>query len=152
MSTEAFKRHVRCSSCGTVNRITRERLQQRLAPVCGHCKTRLPVSLHPTTVTDDDFDEAVVRSPLPVLLDFWAAWCGPCRMIAPMMDELAAEYAGRVQVCKLNIDENPRTASRYGVRSIPTLLVFKDGREVDRIVGVQAKRDIMRRLDRLAEM
>jgi thioredoxin len=152
MSTEAFKHHIRCPSCGTVNRMTRERLEQGLAPVCGHCKTRLPVSLHPVTVTDSNFDETILRSPLPVLLDFWAAWCGPCRMIAPMMEELAADYAGRVRVGKLNIDENPRTASRYGVRGIPTLLVFKDGREVDCIVGVQAKRDLMRRLDQVADV
>jgi len=86
---------------------------------------------------------------LPVLVDAWAAWCGPCRMIAPIIDELAAEMAGRVRVVKLNVDENPATAARFDLRSIPTLLVFKAGREVDRIVGVQPKSEISRRLEPL---
>src|SRR5205823_3867315 len=81
----------------------------------------------------------VEQAPTPVLLDMWAAWCGPCRMLAPIVDELAGELAGRVKVGKLNVDENPSTAGRFGVRSIPTLLVLKGGREVDRIVGVVPK-------------
>jgi len=83
-----------------------------------------------------------------VLVDAWAAWCGPCRMIAPVIDELATELAGRVRVAKLNVDENPATASRFDLRSIPTLLVIKGGREVDRIIGVQPKQEILRRLER----
>jgi thioredoxin len=98
---------------------------------------------------DASFSEDVERSPLPVLVDAWAAWCGPCRMIAPIIDELAAEMAGRVRVVKLNVDENPATAARFDLRSIPTLLVFKAGREVDRIVGVQPKSEISRRLEPL---
>jgi len=84
-----------------------------------------------------------------VLVDAWAAWCGPCRMIAPVIDELAGELAGRLRVAKLNVDENPATAARFGLQSIPTLLVFKDGREVNRIVGVQPKSEIARRLQPL---
>jgi len=84
-----------------------------------------------------------------VLLDMWAAWCGPCRTMAPMIDELASEMAGRVRVAKLNVDENPRTAARYNVRGIPTLLALKGGQEVDRIVGVQPKSEIVKRLERL---
>jgi thioredoxin len=97
-------------------------------------------------VTDATFSAEVERSPLPVLLDLWAAWCGPCQMMAPMVDELALEMAGRVRVAKLNVDENPVTATRFNVRSIPTLLVLKAGREIDRIVGVQPKAEIVRRL------
>ena len=102
------------------------------------------------TVTDATFSAEVERSPLPVLVDMWAPWCGPCRMIAPSLDELATEMAGRVRFAKLNVDENPATASRFNVRSIPALLVFVGGREVDRIVGVQPKSEIAGRLRRFA--
>jgi thioredoxin len=101
------------------------------------------------TVTDATFAAEVEHSPIPVLLDLWARWCGPCRMIAPVLEELAAEMAGRVRVAKLNVDENPITAERFNVRSIPTLLALKAGREVDRIVGVQPKSEIARRLERV---
>jgi thioredoxin len=98
------------------------------------------------TVTDLTFAAEVEQSPLPVVVDLWAAWCGPCRIIAPVIDELAATMAGRVRFAKLNIDENPATATRFGVRSIPTLLVFRGGQEIDRIVGVHPKAEIARRL------
>jgi thioredoxin 2 len=140
---------VRCPSCGVGNRVPRAKIEQGLEPVCGRCKTPLRVDTKPIVVTDESFSADVERSPLPVLVDAWAAWCGPCRMIAPVIDELAAEMAGRVRVVKLNVDENPATAARFDLRSIPTLLVFKGGREVDRIVGVQPKSEISRRLGSL---
>jgi thioredoxin 2 len=106
----------------------------------------LPHVAKPIAVTDASFPAEVEQSPLPVLVDAWAVWCGPCKIIAPVIEELAAEMAGRVRVAKLNVDENPATASRFDLRSIPTLLIFKGGQEVDRLVGVQPKSEIMRRL------
>jgi thioredoxin 2 len=146
MTAAAESQLIRCPSCGTTNRVPPEKLQQGLEPVCGRCKTPLKASTQPITVTDATFSAEVERSPLPVLVDMWAAWCGPCRMVAPIVDQLAADLSGRVRVAKLNIDENPATPSRFGVRSIPTLLIFKDGREVDRIVGAVSKPAIVSKL------
>ena len=137
-----------CPACGATNRVPGDRVAQGLAPVCGKCRAPLPVG-KPQPVTDASFAQDVLRSPVPVLVDAWAPWCGPCHMIAPVVDQLAAELAGRIRVVKLNVDENPRTAARFDLRSIPTLLVLKDGREVDRLVGVQPKREIARRLERV---
>lgn len=89
----------------------------------------------PVTVTDGTFAREVLESELPVLVDLWAPWCGPCRMIAPVVEKIARDYAGRLKVAKLNVDENPQTAMRYQVQGIPTLLIFKGGRVADRIVG-----------------
>ena len=90
-------------------------------------------------VTDASFETDVLKSSQPVLIDFWATWCGPCRAIAPVVEQLAGEYAGKVKVVKVNIDENPKTPTQYDVRSIPTLLMFKDGKVVDQIVGAVPK-------------
>ncbi|MFQ5669732.1 MAG: thioredoxin [Acidobacteriota bacterium] len=98
-------------------------------------------------LTDSDFDTQITASP-PILVDFWAAWCAPCKMIGPILEELAREYAGRLRVGKLNVDENTGTASRYGVRSIPTLILFTDGRESDRLVGAAPKESISRMMDK----
>ncbi|HEX8090867.1 MAG TPA: thioredoxin, partial [Blastocatellia bacterium] len=138
-----------CASCGATNRVPLEKLRDKAQPVCGRCKSPLALANHPVVVTDANFAREVAQSPLPVLLDMWAAWCGPCRIIAPVIEQLAAELAGRVRVGKLNVDENPQVTARFGVQSIPMLLVFKDGREVDRLVGVQPKQDILRRLQTL---
>jgi thioredoxin 2 len=137
---------VKCPSCGTTNRLPDPRDGRKI--VCGKCKTPLESAAAPIHVTDATFADLVERSSMPVLLDLWADWCGPCHMLAPTIDQLARELDGRVKIAKLNIDENQATANRFGVRSIPTLLVLKGGVEVDRLVGVQPKQEIVRRLEK----
>jgi thioredoxin 2 len=139
-----------CPACATRNRVPRDEIVRGRQPVCGRCKAPLPVDARPVEVTDATFSTLVERSPLPVLLDLWAPWCEPCRMIAPVLEALAAEMAGRVRFAKLNVDDNPSTASHFHVQGIPTLLILKGGQEVDRIVGVQPRSEIIRRLERVA--
>lgn len=98
-------------------------------------------------VSDSNFEGEVLKSPTPVLIDFWAPWCGPCRNIAPVLDELADEYAGKLKVVKINVDENPETPARYGVRGIPNLLIIKGGQVKDQIVGAVPKGHLVRALD-----
>ncbi len=102
---------------------------------------------HPHDVTDATFEEEVLKSDIPVLVDFWAAWCGPCQMVAPIVEDLAEEYDGRIRVARVDVDSNPQAASAYGVRAIPTLLIFSGGSPVDQIVGVVPKAEFVRRLE-----
>ena len=102
----------------------------------------------PADVTDATFDTEVLKSDRPVLVDFWAPWCGPCRMVAPLVEELADEYDGKVKFLKLNTDESVNTAAKYGIRSIPTLLMFKGGEAVDQVIGFRPKADLKRVLDK----
>lgn len=99
------------------------------------------------TVTQDNFDTAVLKSDRPILVDFWAAWCGPCRMVSPVVEEIGNESDGRYRVGKINVDEQPALAARYNVMSIPTLMVFKDGQPVKTSVGVRSKQDILSMLE-----
>ena len=148
---------VECPNCGAKNRVD-ERAAERMQPVCGRCKTRLAVPAggasagaadggHPIEVTDATFERDVLGAgATPVLLDCWAPWCGPCRMIAPIMEQLAAEAGGRFVVAKLNTDENRRVATQFQIDAIPTMLIFKNGQLIDRIVGLQPKQAIERKV------
>src|SRR5688572_21068069 len=143
---------VACPKCSAKNRVD-ERAATEMQPVCGKCGAPLPAPVtaadgKPHPVTDDSFARDVVEasSTQPVLVDAGAEWCGPCRMIAPVLDELAAESNGRYTITKLNVDENPRTAAQFQIRSIPTLLIFKNGKLVDLIMGAQPKQAIAARL------
>jgi thioredoxin 1 len=102
------------------------------------------------TLTQENFANEVLQSPTPVLVDFWAEWCGPCKMIAPVLNELADEFAGRVKIGKVNIDDHQGLATQYGVRAIPTLLIFQKGEVVEQLVGARSKRDLKASLDRVA--
>lgn len=135
-----------CAHCGARNRIPRARLHE--GPVCGRCREKVFPD-RPVAVTEASWAAQVERSPLPVVVDFWASWCMPCRQVAPVLEAVARERAGRVKVVKVNVDENPRLASRFEIRAIPTLLVMKGGRPADRVSGALPKRDLDARLDRI---
>jgi thioredoxin 2 len=132
-----------CFNCGAKNRVNP---QPDKLPVCGRCKTALPEPDAPIPVTDSTFATLVNGADVPLLVDFWAEWCGPCRMIAPTLQQLAARSGGKYLIAKLNVDENPRTAGQFRVSSIPTLLIFKDGELRDTIVGVQPAPALEQRL------
>lgn len=147
-------RVVTCKQCGTKNRVDEARLKNSQAN-CGRCGTTLDnasaatngTETTPVTVTDATFNHDILGvTGRPVLLDCWASWCGPCRIVGPIMDQLASESQGKYRIAKLNVDENPTIAARYQIASIPTMLIFKDGKLVDRLIGAQPKQAIMERL------
>ncbi len=139
---------ITCPSCGTKNRVDESRAQSDQA-VCGKCGKKLPLSAagdgHPVTVTDSNF-ESIIADARPVLVDFWAEWCPPCRAIAPVLEQLSGQAEGKYVIGKLNVDENQQTAARFHIEGIPTLLIFKSGQLVDRLVGAHPKNTIMQHL------
>ena len=134
---------VKCKYCGTSNRVSKRKLNSGLIPKCGNCKEKLLMeSKGPIVVTDATFEEEVEKSAIPVLLDCWATWCGPCKMLAPTIEKLASELAGKIKVAKLDVEENPKTVNKLEVMSIPTLFMYKDGKIVYKLVGVKPKAEI----------
>ena len=141
-----------CSKCGVKNRVDESKLATRDA-TCGRCGAKLDATganqqdAKPFVISDQTFEQEVMQTQgRPILVDCWAPWCGPCRMISPILDELAAESQGRYRIAKLNVDDNPQTSARFRIASIPTLLIFKNGQLVDRIIGVHPKQAIAERL------
>ena len=132
METAARKATIRCAFCSRLNRVNLARAGDR--PKCGECGKPLLLD-RPIAVTDSDLDQVVAGTDIPVLVDFYADWCGPCKMMAPVLDDLARSRLGEVLVTKLDTDRNPQMSSRFGIRSIPTLIVFRNGREVGRELG-----------------
>jgi thioredoxin 2 len=137
---------VACPRCGASNRVDPARVREGFQPVCGRCRAPLPAASGVLEVSDARFEEQVLASPLPVLLDVWAPWCVPCRGMEPVIEELASSLADKVRVAKLNVDRNPEAAARLRIQGVPTLIVFKDGREVTRMVGAREKGELMRAL------
>ena len=142
---------VACRHCGAKNRVDEIRLANSEAK-CGRCGEKLEATANeqdskPFNITDQTFEREVLQATgRPILVDCWAPWCGPCRMIAPVLDQLAAESNGSYRIAKLNVDENPQVSSRFQISSIPTMLIFKDGKLIDRLIGAQPKQTIAERL------
>ncbi|MFO0742683.1 MAG: thioredoxin [Labilithrix sp.] len=136
---------VTCTACSTPNRLPAARMNQRAK--CASCKAQLLPASYPIAIgSAAELDELVKNAPLPVVVDFWAAWCGPCRMVAPELEKLSAERAGKVVVAKLDTDALPDVAGRFAIRSIPTLIAFRGGRESKRISGAMSAREIAKEL------
>jgi thioredoxin 2 len=132
---------VRCRSCGAKNRVQHGRLGS--APRCGRCGTPLSIPDRPMSVTESTFHDEVLYETIPTVVDFWAPWCGPCRMVSPILDDIAGKYPGKIKVVKVNSDENPVLSHQFGIQGIPTIILFRDGKEINRLVGAAPRESIM---------
>jgi thioredoxin 2 len=130
----------RCTSCGAMNRVPDERVNA--GPVCGQCKAKIDTSGHPHAVGGEAFERAIASAPVPVLVDFWAEWCGPCRMAAPALEELGTRNAGKLLVLKVNVDENRDLANRFNIQGIPAFVLFQGGSEVARKAGLSSRANL----------
>ena len=138
MNNEAI---VRCSSCGGKNRVLLSRLNSY--PRCGKCQSPLSIPKEAKNIAGNQFQNEVLEETIPTVVDFWAPWCGPCRMVSPILDEIAGKYPGRIKVVKVNSDDNPSLSAQFGIQGIPTIILFREGREVDRLVGAAPRENIM---------
>ncbi len=132
----AYRCYFRCPRCHGVNRVPSDRLHKE--PICGRCGERLDPTGAPFDVDDDTFDKLIVKAPVPLLVDFWAPWCQPCKMMAPALERLGAHFVGRLWILKINTDEHQRKMAEFGIRSIPTMYLFKDQRIVVRKQGARS--------------
>lgn len=138
---------INCAKCGVKNRVPASKINER--PVCGKCRAPLSASSSsgtPLDITDNSFENEVLAFNGPVLMDCWAPWCGPCRMLSPVIEQIAKDYTGRLKVVKLNTDENPKIAMKFNIQSIPTMLLFNRGQQVDRMTGALPRHEIERKL------
>jgi len=133
---------VRCRKCGTKNKVNLSMINS--GPKCGKCGEKLFIPDSAMEINEAQFDEEVLKETIPTVVDFWAPWCGPCRMVSPILEEIAKGYPGRIKVVKINTDENPTIASQFGIQGIPTIILFRNGHEIDRLVGAVPRDHIER--------
>jgi thioredoxin 2 len=131
-----------CRSCGARNKVLAEKIAS--GPRCGRCGEKLSIPTGAIEVSEQNFRQEVLEETIPMAVDFWAPWCGPCRMMAPVLEGVARDNPGRVKVVKVNADQNQALASRYGIQGIPTLILFRNGKETDRLVGAARREQIIR--------
>ncbi len=130
-----------CRTCAARNRVHLDKIN--FLPHCGKCKSQLEIPDKAVNINEREFSEEVLRETIPTAVDFWAPWCGPCRIVSPILDEIAGKYRGKIKVVKVNSDENPGLSTQYRVQGIPTIILFREGKEADRIVGAAPRENIL---------